>query len=75
MVVYIEGDGRAYVNRRTPSNDPTPGNPMALRLALADPSLRVLYLGRPCQYTRGGEPLLHAVLDPGALWRGTWCAQ
>lgn len=51
LVVYIEGDGHAYVNRYTPSKDPTPANPMSLRLALSDPSPALLYLGRPCQYT------------------------
>lgn len=56
LVVYIEGDGRAYQNRRTPSADPTPDNPLALRLALVDPAPKVLYLGRPCQYTQAGEP-------------------
>ncbi len=55
LVVYIEGDGRAYLNRRTPSTDPTPDNPLALRLALADPGPKVLYLGRPCQYVQAGE--------------------
>ncbi len=48
--VYIEGDGRAFVNPWTPSSDPTPLNPMGLKLALADPAPSVLYLGRPCQY-------------------------
>lgn len=55
LVVYIEGDGLAYRNRRTPSPDPTPDNPLALRLALADPAPKVLYLGRPCQFTQAGE--------------------
>lgn len=50
LVVYVEGDGRAYVNRRTPSSDPTPENPMGMRLAMLDPAPNVLYLGRPCQY-------------------------
>ena len=49
--VYIEGDGRAFVNRRQPSSDPTPNHPLALQLALADPAEAVVYLARPCQYT------------------------
>lgn len=52
-VVYIEGDGLAWRGRRTPSNDPTPTNPVALRLAQADSAANVIYLARPCQYTRG----------------------
>jgi len=53
--VYIEGDGFAWVTRSQPSMDPTPRNPVGLRLAAADPSPNVLYLARPCQYI--GPPL------------------
>jgi len=55
LVVYIEGDGHAYVDKRTPSNDPTPQNPMSLRLALEDPAPSLLYLGRPCQFAQDDE--------------------
>jgi hypothetical protein len=48
--VYIEGDGLAYLNSRLPSPDPTPRNPLALRLAAADDGDNVLYLARPCQF-------------------------
>ena len=51
LMVYIEGDGRAWIKRHVPSNDPTPKDPIALRLAIIDPAPKVLYLGRPCQYT------------------------
>ncbi len=51
LTVYIEGDGRAFINRRTPSRDPTPRNPMGLRLATVDPKRPILYLSRPCQFT------------------------
>lgn len=47
--IYIEGDGLAWINSSTPSFDPTPLNPIALRLALRHPGLAV-YLARPCQY-------------------------
>lgn len=50
--IYIEGDGLAWVGRYTPSNDPTPKNPLALKLAAQDPSDNVVYLARPCQYVR-----------------------
>jgi len=52
LVVYLEGDGLAYVHPRQPAMDPTPTDPVALRLALADPGrTAVAWLGRPCQYT------------------------
>ena len=57
LFVYIEGDGLAYLDTRTPSTDPTPVDPLALRLAAADPGPAVLYLGRPCQFAPGrGDP-------------------
>lgn len=53
LFVYIEGDGLAYLDTRTPSTDPTPVDPLALRLAAADPGPAVVYLGRPCQFVPG----------------------
>lgn len=50
LTVYIEGDGYAWKTRHQPSDDPTPTDPLALRLALQDPASNVVYLGRPCQY-------------------------
>jgi len=54
LTVYLEGDGRAFLDTYHPSSDPTPTDPLALRLALADwrkrPQAAVAYLGRPCQY-------------------------
>jgi len=50
LTVYIEGDGHAWDNSQTPSDDPTPIDPIALRLAVQDSSNAVAYLGRPCQY-------------------------
>ena len=50
LTVYIEGDGLAWVNASTPSSDPTPRDPLGLRLALAHPDGNAAYLGRPCQY-------------------------
>ena len=51
--VYIEGDGHAWESVTRPSTDPTPHNPVGLRLAMADPGRdAVLYLARPCQYVR-----------------------
>jgi hypothetical protein len=50
LTVYIEGDGLAWLNRNQPSINPTPRNPLALRLAALDEGVNVLYLARPCQY-------------------------
>ena len=54
--VYLEGDGMAFITRTRPSSDPTPRNPVALRLAAHHPgSGPVLYLGRPCQYVENAD--------------------
>ncbi len=50
VTIYIEGDGLAWLNAETPSDDPTPINPLALRLALAQPGGQAAYLARPCQF-------------------------
>lgn len=50
LVVYVEGDGHAWINPWQPSIDPTPNDPIALRLAAADPARPLIYLARPCQY-------------------------
>lgn len=50
LTLYIEGDGLSWVTRNTISNDPTPVNPIALRMALNQPSGAAAYLARPCQY-------------------------
>lgn len=50
--VFIEGDGRAWLNRNTPGTDPTPKDRQLLSRAIAFPE-RAIYLARPCQYVRG----------------------
>ena len=50
LTVYIEGDGLAWLTPVRPSKNPTPLNPVGLKLALAHPEGKVAYLGRPCQY-------------------------
>lgn len=64
LVVYIEGDGNAWRSRSRISSDPTPDDPVALRLAMHDPNPEVLYLARPCQYV---ERRLISGCDP-SLW-------
>lgn len=44
--VYIGGDGTPWQDNE-PTTDPTPRNPLALRLMLVDPA-PAIYLGRPC---------------------------
>jgi len=50
LTIYIEGDGLAWLTSRKPSADPTPINPVGLKLALNHPSNNTAYLARPCQY-------------------------
>jgi dienelactone hydrolase len=50
LIAYIEGDGRAWITRIRQSSDPTPIDPVALRLAEQDPAPNVLYIARPCQF-------------------------
>lgn len=50
--IYIEGDGKAYRTAYEPSGDPTPVNPVGLRLFLADADEGAVYLGRLCQWRR-----------------------
>jgi dienelactone hydrolase len=48
--VYIEGDGFAWFSRTQPSLDPTPINPVALKMAANSRQANVAYIARPCQY-------------------------
>jgi pimeloyl-ACP methyl ester carboxylesterase len=50
LTVYIEGDGFAWINQSLASPDPTPRDPVGLRLALAHEDGNAVYLARPCQY-------------------------
>jgi pimeloyl-ACP methyl ester carboxylesterase len=50
LTIYLEGDGHAWQSSRSPSTDPSPIDPLALRLALAQPLGNAAYLARPCQY-------------------------
>lgn len=55
LTVYIEGDGLAWLSRSRASDDPTPVNPVGLKLALRHPQGAAAYLARPCQYAGPGE--------------------
>lgn len=52
--VYIEGDGIPFRNRYEISADPTPHNPLALRLMNEDKNASI-YLGRPCYFALRDE--------------------
>jgi hypothetical protein len=49
LTIYIEGDGLAWLNSSTPSSNPTPIYPLALKLAMKDAGPSA-YLARPCQF-------------------------
>ncbi|MCC6656833.1 MAG: alpha/beta hydrolase, partial [Rhodocyclaceae bacterium] len=50
LTIYIEGDGAPWPSPYHPPSDPTPRDPLALRLADRDTAPQLAYLGRPCQY-------------------------
>jgi hypothetical protein len=50
--VYIEGDGLSWITSSTISDNPTPLNPLALKLMVQDDFTCKIYLARPCQYTQ-----------------------
>lgn len=52
--VYIDGDGRPWSGSR-PTADPTPRNPLVLRLMALDPAPSI-YLGRPCYHGLASTP-------------------
>lgn len=45
--VYFSGDGSPWLHRTQISRDPTPRDPLELRLMLEDPNPSI-YIGRPC---------------------------
>jgi pimeloyl-ACP methyl ester carboxylesterase len=47
--IYIEGDGRPFIEPTTVAADPTPRDPLMLRLMTLD-SAPSIYLGRPCYF-------------------------
>lgn len=49
LTVVIEGDGFAWVDRHTPSSDPTPVDPTGLRI-VNTLTVPAVYVARPCQY-------------------------
>lgn len=56
--IYIEGDGLAWRRPNAISPDPTPLNPVGLKLSSQDPFPNVAYIARPCQYLKSHNPSL-----------------
>jgi predicted esterase len=51
LVIYFEGDGLAWLSSTRPSIDPSPLDPVGLKMALRHPGQHAIaYLARPCQY-------------------------
>lgn len=49
--IYIEGDGLSWISRNQISSNPTPINPISLKLMLNDTKSNCnIYIARPCQY-------------------------
>jgi len=65
--VYIEGDGVAFYDDVSVSDDPTPVDPVALRLAAQDSGANVIWLARPCNITKGWK---HGSQCPSDFWTG-----
>ena len=50
LIVFIEGDGLAWLGRGQASQNPTPIHPIGLNLAISHPQEGAVYLARPCQF-------------------------
>jgi hypothetical protein len=55
LAIYIEGDGFAWITASQPSEDPTPRDPIGLKLAMRHAAGTAVYLGRPCQYVQASD--------------------
>jgi hypothetical protein len=55
VFVYIEGDGLSWITPDLISTNPTPVNPVGLKMAINDIHECVVYLARPCQYVENGN--------------------
>jgi len=58
--IYIEGDGNSWKTKYILSDNPTPKQPLALKLAIQDNHSHVIYLARPCQYLLKANKHCHA---------------
>ena len=65
VTLYIEGDGTPYSSPDRESLNPTPVDPISLRLAARDAGKNAIWLGRPCQYNDGWQ---NGKDCPSAYW-------
>jgi pimeloyl-ACP methyl ester carboxylesterase len=56
--VYIGGDGQPWIRGHRPASDPTPNNPLALRLMTLD-TANAVFIGRPCFFGLAGNNDCH----------------
>lgn len=50
LIIYIEGDGLAWLSVDRPSDNPTPQVPIGLKMAIHNKNPSTVYLARPCQF-------------------------
>ena len=48
--IYLEGDGKAFINKYTISQNPTPTSYFLINLIAQDDSPNIIYIARPCQF-------------------------
>ncbi len=53
--IYLDGDGSPWINHRWISSDPTPRNPLMLKLMQQDENTSI-YIGRPCYFELNLSP-------------------
>ena len=58
--IYIEGDGTPYLRADSVAADPTPHDPLMLRLMALDQAPSV-YLGRPCYFEPNRDPACRSI--------------
>ena len=50
ITIYLEGDGRPWASSFRPPRDPSPLDPLSLRLATVAPTAPIGYIARACQF-------------------------
>lgn len=53
--IFIEGDGLAWITSSRISKDPTPLNPVGLKIFQQDKNKCKIYISRPCQYIKSNN--------------------
>jgi len=59
VFVYVEGDGTPWIRKHRIAIDPTPSNPVLLRL-MQSATHPAIYLGRPCYFGLATSPGCHS---------------